>query len=95
MSLRFEMYGWDTRSVSTWPQIVVDEAQLARFRAAADRAGTTLSECVQDARPKAARSTESGDVGTKLDEIEAASTYEFPAPDVDEMLAEIDRGASM
>ncbi len=81
--------------MSTRLQVVVDEAELARFRAASDRAGTTLSEWARHALRQAERGTALGDAGKKLDAIHAASGYDFPAPDIDEMIAEIHRGASM
>ena len=84
-----------THEVSTRLQVVVDEAELARFRAASDRAGTTLSEWARHALRQAERGAATGDAGQKLDAIHAASAYDFPAPEIDEMLAEIHRGASM
>lgn len=81
--------------MSTRLQVVVDEAELERFRAASDRAGTTLSEWARQALRQAEHGAATGDAGTKLDAIYAASAYDFPAPDVDDMIAEIHRGASM
>ena len=81
--------------MSTRLQVVVDEAELERFRAASDRAGTTLSEWARQALRHAEHGAATGDAGTKLDAIYAASAYDFPAPDVDDMIAEIHRGASM
>ena len=81
--------------MSTRIEIVVDEEELARFRAAADRAGTTLADWTRHALRGAERSPAIADVGKKRDAIHAASAYDFPTPDIDEMLKEIDRGASM
>ncbi len=74
-------------------QIVVDEAELARFRAAADQAGMTLSEWARHALRLAERDTATRGSQQEIDAIHAASGYEFPAPDVDKMIAEIDGGA--
>ena len=66
--------------MSTRLQIVVDEAELARFRAAADRISTTLADWARRALREAERSTASGDLGRKLEVIHTVSACDFPAP---------------
>ncbi len=76
-------------------QVVLDEAELERFQALASQSGTTLSEWARAALRRAERTASLGDGRAKLDAIRAATIHRHPAPDIDEMLAEIDRGASM
>jgi hypothetical protein len=73
-------------------QVVVDEAELKRFQRAARRAGMTLAEWVRQALRRAERTTSSQDPAKKLAAIRAAARHSFPAPDIDEMLLEIERG---
>lgn len=68
------------------------DAELRRFRRAAKRAETTLSEWVRQALRRAERSGAAGDPATKLDAIRRASRHAYPAPDIDVMLEEIERG---
>ena len=78
--------------MSTRLQVVVDDADLERFQAAAEREGVTLSEWVRRALRGAERVTPKGDPRHKLAAIRAAARLAFPVGDVDEMLAEIERG---
>lgn len=74
-------------------QIIVDEAELARLRLAADQGGMTLSEWSRQALRRAERTTAGGDVSRKLAVIRAASAKAVvPAVDIDQMLAEIEQG---
>lgn len=78
--------------MSTRLQVVVDEAELGRFRRAARRSGVTLSQWVRDVLRRAESAEDVGDASAKLDAIRSAAAHTFPAPDVDEMLAEIESG---
>jgi len=73
-------------------QVVVDDAELRRFRRAAKQAGMTLSEWVRQTLRRAERSVSTGDVERKLAAIRRAAKYEFPAPDIEQMLEEIEKG---
>lgn len=83
-----------THAMSTRLQVVVDEAELSSFRRAARHHGMTLSEWVRQTLRRAERNLGDGDVATKLDAIRTAAAHRHPTGDIDQMLAEIDRGAS-
>ena len=74
-------------------QVVVDDAELRRFRRAAKQAGMTLSEWVRQTLRRAERSLSTGDVERKLAAIRRAASFsDAPAPDIEQMLAEIEKG---
>jgi len=73
-------------------QVVVGEADLERYERSAQAAGQTLSEWARQAMKVAERERSSGDVEAKLAAIRKAATYNFPVPDIDTMLAEIEMG---
>lgn len=78
--------------MSTRLQVILDDAEIDEFRRLAERAGLTLSEWVRQHLRAAAREAGAGDPARKLAALRRASQYSFPAPDIDEMLAEIERG---
>lgn len=73
-------------------QIVVDDAELARFRAAAADAGVNLSEWVRRALRdiELRRSPKSPE--QRIAAIRAAAKHSYPAPEIEQMNAEIERG---
>jgi hypothetical protein len=73
-------------------QVVVKEDDLQRYERSAQASGQTLSEWVRQAMNAAEWRTASGDVEAKLAVIRKAATYNFPVPDIDTMLAEIEMG---
>ena len=73
-------------------QVVVDESELGRFQLAARARGLTLATWVRQALRVAEAQGASGDLDSKLAAVRAASSHAFPAPDIDVMLAEIERG---
>ena len=73
-------------------QVVVDDAELRGFRRAAKRAGMTLSEWVRQTLRRAEQATDVGDAARKLEALRIASRYAFPAPDIEQMLEETERG---
>ena len=73
-------------------QGVMNDADLKGYERAARAEGIPLSEWVRRAL-KAAREAEPGTaVDTKLAAIRAAAQHRFPTADIDDMLAEIERG---
>jgi hypothetical protein len=54
----------------------------------------TIAEWVRQALALARARESSGDVGKKLEVIRAAAQFDFPAGDIDHMLAEIEMGYS-
>ena len=74
-------------------QVLLEEAELAEIRKIARRQRLTTAEWVRQAL-RAARRTEPGmDAKKKLATVRAAAGHGFPTADVDQMLAEIERGA--
>ena len=78
--------------MSTRLQVVMDEAELADFRRLAAREGMTLAEWVRQNLRRASRQEPTADVGRKLGAIRVAASNTFPAPDIDQMLAETESG---
>jgi hypothetical protein len=72
--------------------VVLSEADLARYERAARSAGLSLSEWVRQALNTADRSASVGNVDAKLAAVRHALTYSSPAPDVGQMLSEIEAG---
>ena len=73
-------------------QIVVDEVEFRTFARVAKRQGITLSEWVRRTLRMAQRDQSAGSADRKLAVITAAARHRFPAPDIDQMLAEIEHG---
>lgn len=81
-----------TTGVSKRLQVVVDETELERFQGAAEKVGMTLAEWVRQVLRRAERDSSPGDVEKKLAAVRAATRNSFPAPDIEEMLDQIERG---
>jgi hypothetical protein len=75
-------------------QVIVDDAEYRDLQKAARRRGMTVSQWVRDAMRAARRLEPSTDAGRKLAAVREASRHGYPAPDIDQMLAEIERGYS-
>lgn len=75
-------------------QVVVDDAELQRFQRVAARSGVTLAEWVRQVLRRAEQASAVGDPDRQLSAIRRAATYDFPAPEIDQMLAEIEQGYS-
>jgi DNA-binding transcriptional LysR family regulator len=73
-------------------QVVIQDTELRLFRRAARRAGMTLSEWVRQTLRNAERRVAVGDPESKLEAIRVAVGHQFPAPDIDQMLDEIESG---
>jgi hypothetical protein len=73
-------------------QVLLDEQELQDVREAARRQGVPVSEWVRRALRDAQRREPRGDIDRKLRALDKAMQYEFPAPDIDQMLAEIEQG---
>ena len=78
--------------MSTRLQVVLDDSELEQIRLAAQREGTTVSEWVRRTLRIARDQTASGAAETKLAVLRAAARYDFPAPDIGQMLEETERG---
>ena len=73
-------------------QVLVDERELRRMQEVARRQGLTLAEWVRQALRAACRRESLGDPDLKLAHVRAALRHGFPAPDIEQMLAEIASG---
>jgi len=75
-------------------QVVVNDDELRAFEETASVLRLTLSEWVRQTLRKAERDVSRGDVEAKLAAIRRAAEYpdRFPAPDIEQMLQEIEGG---
>lgn len=78
--------------MSTRLQVLLEDAELREIRKIARQQGMSVSEWVRAVLRDARRREAVGDVGRRLATVRAAATHSFPAPDMDEMNAEIARG---
>lgn len=73
-------------------QVLLDEAEWREIRRLARQRRSTVAAWVRDALRAARRDQPSRGPEDKLRAIRAAARHEFPTADVDQMLAEIERG---
>jgi hypothetical protein len=73
-------------------QVLLDEAEFQDVREAARKQGVPVSEWVRLALREARRREPQGDIDRKLQALRKAMQHEFPAPDIEQMLAEIEQG---
>jgi hypothetical protein len=73
-------------------QVLLDDAEWRQIQRSARAERTTVAEWVRRALRQARRGASSKDADHKLAAIRAAARHAFPAPDIDRMNAEIERG---
>ena len=73
-------------------QVLLDDAELREIQRVARSQRVTVAEWVRQSLREARRAVPRGDAARRLALIRAASEHEFPAPDIDQMLAEIESG---
>ena len=73
-------------------QVLFDEAELREIQRAARVQRVTTAEWVRQALRTARRRDPLGDVEKKRAAIRTAARHRFPTADIDQMLAEIERG---
>ena len=73
-------------------QVIVDDAEYRDLQKAARRRGVTVSQWVRDAIRSVRRSEPTTDAARKLSVVREAARHAYPAPDIEDMLAEIERG---
>ena len=73
-------------------QVVLKDPEYREIRRAARSRNLSVSEWVRQALAVVRRSEPSGSVEKKLAAIRAAVRFEFPAPDIEQMLEEIEAG---
>ena len=75
-------------------QVLLDEAEIQEIREIAQRRHLTVSEWVRQVLRRARRDEPRLAARRKVAAIEAAARHAFPAADIDEMNAQIERGYS-
>lgn len=75
-------------------QVLLDEAELRAIRRLARRERSTVADWVRRAIRAARQAEGAAGAGRKLDALRAALRHRFPTADIDQMLAEIERGYS-
>lgn len=73
-------------------QVLVEEAELREFQRLARAERLTVAEWVRQTLRAARRRAASGQPERKLDAIRRAVRHTFPTGDIDELLADIERG---
>ena len=72
--------------------MILRDEEMRDVRRAAKGKRMTVSEWVRQALRSARRREPGTDAGKKLDAVRAAARHDFPAGDIEQMLAEIERG---
>jgi hypothetical protein len=75
-------------------QVLLDEAELRAIRRIARREGSTVADWVRRAIRSARQTETTAGTGRKLDALRAALKHRFPTAEIDQMLAEIERGCA-
>jgi len=73
-------------------QVIVKDLEYREIQRAARSRNMSVAEWVRQALSFVRRSEPSGTSGKKIDAIRAAARLEYPTADIDQMLAEIERG---
>ncbi|MBI2190686.1 MAG: antitoxin [Planctomycetes bacterium] len=73
-------------------QVILDEVEYRDLRRVARRNRMTVSAWVRHALRAMRRREPNGEPDAKLAAVRAAARHEFPTADIDQMLAEIERG---
>lgn len=73
-------------------QVVLPDEEFEQVREVARESGLTVSEWVRQVLRRARTERPADDRARKLAAIRAAAQHSFPTADIDEMLAEIERG---
>jgi len=78
--------------VSKRLQVLLDETEYREIQRASRLRKMTVAEWVRQALRAARRREPSGDVKKRLEVVRAAARHSFPTGDIDQMIAEIERG---
>jgi transposase-like protein len=73
-------------------QVLLDEEEFAEIRRVARRHRMTVAEWVRQALRQARSGESTGDARQKLAVVRESAAHSYPAPDIEQMLAEIERG---
>lgn len=85
-------HSWHTHNMSKRLQVIFEDDEFNELRRSAQADGTTVSEWVRRTLRQARRADATGDVDAKLAVLRAAARHDFPTADIDETLADIERG---
>ncbi|MBZ5679661.1 MAG: antitoxin [Acidobacteriia bacterium] len=75
-------------------QVILQDPEYREIQRVARSRRMSIAEWVRQALALARRREPLGDIEKKLEAIRTAARHEFPAGDIDSMLAEIERGYS-
>lgn len=78
--------------MSTRLQVILTDEEAAAVREQAATEGVTVSELVRQTLRAARRRHATGDVEHRLAVVRSAAEHAFPTADIDQMLAEVERG---
>jgi predicted transcriptional regulator len=73
-------------------QVILQDPEYREIQQIARARHMTIAEWVRQALAAARRYEPLGDAGKKLDVVREAARQEFPTANIDEMLADIERG---
>jgi hypothetical protein len=73
-------------------QVILQDPEYREIQRMAQAQRMSLAEWVRQALAAARRRAPLGDAGKKLDVVRDAARHEFPTADIDDMLAQIERG---
>ena len=75
-------------------QVIIQDPDYREIQRLARSRRMTIAEWVRQALELARRKEPIGNVGKKLEVIRSAAKHSYPVADIDDMLAEIERGYS-
>jgi hypothetical protein len=75
-------------------QVILDDREMKEIRTLARRRRMTVADWVRGALRAAKAQEPAADPSRKLRALAAATSHSFPTADIDEMLAQIERGYS-
>ena len=75
-------------------QVILKDPEYREIQRVARSRHMSIAEWVRQALELAHRGEPIGNMGKKLEAVRRATRYEFPAGDIDGMLAEIEKGYS-
>lgn len=73
-------------------QVILQDPEYREIQRVARSRHMSIAEWVRQALHLARRREPAGSIDKKLEAIRAAAKHEFPVSDIDDMLAEIERG---
>jgi len=73
-------------------QVILDDSEMKEIRTIARRRRMTVAEWVRGALRAAKSEEPTADPRRKLQVLRAATSHSFPTEDIEEMLAQIERG---